>query len=230
MLTLSRGAEERTVAVKPVSKSEENTLAYEDWVAERRHLVDSLSNGRLGYLHIRAMNQPALDRFQRELISQTAEREGLVVDVRYNGGGWIAVHLLGMLERRPFVMRNFRGGDMVSENKTRAYGVEKPMTLLINHYSASNSEIFAEGWRRLGLGKIVGYPTAAAVIGTAAYELIDGTICRRPSWGAWTVDMENLEGNGRRPDIQLFNTLTDWNAGRDLQLERAVQEMLTELR
>lgn len=230
ILTFGRGGQERTAPVKPVSRSRASTLAYEDWVASRRRLVDSLSAGRLGYLHVRAMNQPALDRFERELISQTSEREGLVVDVRYNGGGWIAVHLLGMLERRPFVMRNFRGGDVVSESKMRAYAVEKPMTLLINHYSASNSEIFAEGWRRLGLGKIVGYPTSAAVIGTAEYALIDGTMCRRPSWGAWTVDMENLEGNGRQPDLLLFNTLTDWNAGKDPQLQRAVEELLVELR
>ena len=222
--------ERRLRLVKPVSRSQANTLAYEDWVASRRRLVDSLSQGRLGYLHVRSMNQPGLDRFQRELVGQTSEREGLVVDVRYNGGGWIGVHLLGMLEREPFVMRNFRGGDVVSENKTRAYAVEKPMTLLINHYSASNSEIFAEGWRRLGLGPIVGYPTSAAVIGTAPYELIDGTICRRPSWGAWTLDLENLEGNGRRPDISVFNTLTDWNSGRDPQLERAVEQLLVELR
>jgi Tol biopolymer transport system component len=221
---------ERTVAVKPVSRSAASDLDYEDWVATRRKLVDSLSGGRLGYLHVRAMNQPALDRFQRELTDQTTHYEGLIVDVRYNGGGWIAVHLLGTLERQPFVLRNFRGADAVSENKTRAYAVEKPMILLINHYSASNAEIFAEGWRRLGLGKIVGYPTSAAVIGTAEYGLIDGTFCRRPSWGAFTVDMENLEGNGRKPDIAVFNTLADWNAGRDMQLERAVTEMLTELR
>ena len=216
--------------IKPVSKGRANTLLYEDWVETRRRLVDSLSDGRLGYLHIRAMNQPALDRFKRELADQTANYDGLVIDVRFNGGGWISVHLLGMLERQPYVLRNFRGAATVSENKSRSFAVEKPMILLVNHFSASNSEIFAEGWRTLGLGKIVGYPTSAAVIGTSAYRLIDGTICRRPSWGAFAVDMENLEGNPRRPDIEVFNTQYDWNAGRDPQLEAAVEEMLADLR
>jgi len=229
-VTLQGTGGERTIAVKPVSKTDNATLRYENWVAGRRRMVDSLSSGRLGYLHIRAMNQPALDRFKREIVAATADHEGLVVDVRYNGGGWIAVHLLGMLERQPYVLRNFRGGGTVSENKSRSYAVEKPMILLINHYSASNSEIFAEGWRKLGLGMIVGYPTAGAVIGTSEYPLIDGSHCRRPSWGAYTVDMENLEGNGRRPDIELFNTQTDWGSGRDPQLERAVEELITELR
>jgi C-terminal processing protease CtpA/Prc len=220
----------QTAAVKPVSKSRHNDLRYEHWVESRRGYVDSVSEGRLGYLHIRAMDQRALDRFKRELADQTANYEGLVIDVRFNGGGWIAVHLLGMLEREPFVLRNFRGYGTVSENKSRSYAVEKPMILLINHFSASNSEIFAEGWRTLNLGKIVGYPTSAAVIGTAAYRLIDGTICRRPSWGAYTLSMENLEGNGRVPDIQLFNTQHDWLSNRDPQLQRAVEELLAELR
>ena len=175
-------------------------------------------------------HQTSLDRFKRELADQTANYEGLIIDVRYNGGGWIAVHLLGMLERQPFVLRNFRGAETVSENKSRSFAVEKPMILLINHFSASNSEILAEGWRRLNLGKIVGYPTCASVIGTSAYRLIDGTICRRPSWGAYTVDMENLEGNGRQPDILLFNTQNDWISGRDPQLVAAVEEILAELR
>jgi len=218
------------VAVKPVSRSANRDLYYEQWVAARRRYVDSLSDGRLGYLHVRSMDQASLDRFMRELADQTANHEGLVVDVRYNGGGWIAVHLLGMLERQPYVLRNFRGSTTVSENKHRSFAVEKPLILLVNHYSASNSEIFAEGWRRLGLGKIVGYPTVAAVIGTSAYPLIDGTICRRPSWGAFTLDMENLEGNGRRPDIRIFNTQNDWLSGRDPQLKRAVEELLADLR
>ena len=229
ILTLRSGAGEKDVAVKPVSSGANRTLWYNAWVDGRRRYVDSISSGRLGYMHIRAMNQPALDKFKRELISQTSDHEGLVIDVRYNGGGWIAVHVLGMIERQPFVMRNFRGANIVSENKSRSYAVEKPMILLINHYSASNSEIFAEGWRTLGLGKIVGYPTPGAVIGTSAYPLIDGTICRRPSWGAFTVGMENLEGNGRQPDINIFNTQHDWISGHDRQLQRATEELLGEL-
>lgn len=219
-----------TVDVKPVSSGNEADLLYEEWVQDRRHLVDSLSNGRLGYVHIRSMNQPGLDRFQRELVDQSSTYEGLVLDVRFNGGGWISVHLLSMLERAPFLLRNFRGSQPTSESKMRSFALEKPGIMLMNQYSFSNAEIFAEGWRRLGMGKIVGYPTGAAVIGTAEYTLIDGSSCRRPSTGAFTLDMENLEGNPRKPDIQVFNTQADWTSGRDPQIEAAVTELLSELR
>lgn len=229
-LTFKGAADLTHATVRPVSKGRNNTLRYDDWVTRRRRFVDSVSNGRLGYLHVRAMNQPALDRFTRELADQTSSYEGLVIDVRYNGGGWIAVHLLDMLERQPYVLRNFRAANTVSENKSRSYAVEKPMILLINHFSASNSEIFAEGWRKLRLGKIVGYPTAAAVIGTSSYRLIDGAVCRRPSWGAYALDMENLEGNSRLPDIHIFNTQNDWISGGDPQLLRAVEELIIDLR
>lgn len=229
-LVFKGSADLKHVTVRPVSKSRNNTLRYEDWAFTRRQFVDSVSNGRLGYLHVRAMNQPALDRFTRELADQTSSYEGLIIDVRYNGGGWIAVHLLDMLERQPYVLRNFRAANTVSENKSRSYAVEKPMILLINHFSASNSEIFAEGWRELKMGKIVGYPTSAAVIGTSSYRLIDGAVCRRPSWGAFTLDMEDLEGNPRRPDIHIFNTQSDWISGGDPQLLRAIEEMITDLR
>jgi len=224
------GEGDLTLDVKPITAGAEGDLLYEEWVQWRRHLVDSLSSGRLGYLHIRSMNQTGLDRFRRELTDQSADYEALVVDVRFNGGGWISVHLLAMLEREPFLLRNFRGVRPLSESKLRSYALEKPAIMLMNQFSNSNAEIFAEGWRRLGLGKIVGYPTGAAVIGTGEYELIDGSFCRRPSTGAYTLDMENLEGNPRQPDIKVFNTQADWLSGRDPQLETAVTELLTELR
>jgi len=226
----SNTSDKLTVDVKPVAMSAEADLAYEEWVASRRALVDSASGGRLGYLHIRSMNQPGLDRFKRELTDQTAGYEGLIVDVRFNGGGWISSELLAMLERQPFVMRNFRGSAPLSENKMRSFAVEKPGIMLMNQYSFSNAEIFAEGWRRLNLGKIVGYPTGAAVIGTSDYALLDGSFCRRPSIGAFTLDGQSLEGQPRQPDIRVFNTQTDWLSGRDPQLETAVKELLAELR
>jgi tricorn protease len=103
------------------------------------------------------------------------------------------------------------------------------MTLLINNYSASNSEIFAEGFRKLGLGKIIGEPTAGAVIGTSSYQLIDGTGMRRPSWGAYSAEMEDTEIYPRRPDIFVENLPDDFMNGKDPQLVRAVDELLKEL-
>ena len=98
------------------------------------------------------MSEKELKRFKERLVSIAEHKEGLVIDVRDNGGGFIAVHLLGMLVKTPYFLRNFRDFPVTSENKMRSKALEKPMTLLINNYSASNSEIFAEGFRQLKLG------------------------------------------------------------------------------
>ncbi len=223
------GKEGQDFTLKPISSGALRSLAYNDWVEGRRHMVDSLSGGRLAYIHIRAMSGSRLEKFKEELVSIAEAKEGLVIDVRNNGGGNIAVHLLGILVKTPYFLRNFRNFPVTSENKMRSEALEKPMTLLINNYSASNSEIFAEGFRKLKLGKIVGEPTAGAVIGTGSYTLIDGTRIRRPSWGAYTTEMEDTDLIRRQPDIFVENLPDDFINGRDPQLVRAVEELMKEL-
>ncbi len=217
------------VAVKPVNYATWNNLEYEDWVEHNRHLVDSLSRGRLAYLHIKAMNQPALDRFEEEIVTKTRGKDALIVDVRENGGGWIAVHLLGMLERKPYIMRTFRDTQPVSENMHRSKAWENPMALLINNYSGSNSEIFTEGFRKLKLGPIIGTPTGSGVIGTSQYHLLDGSEIRRPSWGSFTVDMKDTDLQPRQPDIMVERLPHDYLNHHDPQLVRAVQELMKQL-
>ncbi len=223
------GGTEKKLYVKPISAGAQADLVYADWVEARRNAVDSLSGGRLAYLHIRAMSRSKLDVFRQELVSIAEYKDGLIIDVRNNFGGNIAVHLLGILVKTPYVLRDFRGFPATSENKMRSKAYEKPMALLINNYSASNSEIFAEGFRKLGLGKIIGEPTAGAVIGTSSYQLIDGTGIRRPSWGAYSAEMEDTEIHPRKPDIFVENLPDDFMNGRDPQLVRAVDELLKEL-
>jgi Tol biopolymer transport system component/C-terminal processing protease CtpA/Prc len=217
------------VAVKGTEFGPIYALSYDYWVEQRRRLVDSLSDGRLAYIHIRRMYPDALEKFKLEIVNETQDKDGVVLDVRYNGGGNIAVHLLGILIKEPYIYRNFAGYPVISENKMRSKALEKPSILLINNGSGSNSEIFAEGYRKLGLGTIVGERTAGGVIGTASYYLIDGTRIRRPSWGCYTTDMENLELVPRYPDITVEKLLTDVVKGRDPQLERAVKELLEQI-
>ncbi|MBD3217077.1 MAG: hypothetical protein GF310_02285 [candidate division Zixibacteria bacterium] len=231
IFTVSKSPDGRRydVAVKGGGFGEVRDMAYDYWVQERRRMVDSLSNGRLAYLHIRRMYPSALEKFKLEIVNETRDKEGVVLDVRFNGGGNIAVHLLGILIKEPYIYRNFAGYPVTSENKMRSKALEKPSILLINNGSGSNSEIFAEGYRKLGLGKIVGVRTSGGVIGTASYYLIDGTRIRRPSWGCYTTDMENLELVPRYPDITVENLLTDVMKGGDPQLERAVKELLNQI-
>ncbi len=214
--------------LKPKSSVEDDV--YNDWVGQKRSMVDSLSGGCLAYIHIQAMSTSGLARFKENLIAVAEPKEGLIIDVRDNGGGYIAVHLLEILVKTPYFLRSFRDFPVTSENKMRSKALEKPMALLINNYSASNSEILAEGFRKLKLGKIIGEPTAGAVIGTGSYALIDGTRVRRPSWGAFTLEMEDTDLVPRQPDILVENLPDDLINGRDPQLVRAVGELMTELK
>lgn len=223
------GGKGEAINLKPISTSKIRDLEYKDWVEGRRHVVDSLSGGKLAYIHIPRMSRGRLEIFKQELVSIAEPKDGLIIDVRDNGGGNIAVHLLGILVKTPYFLRNFRGSPTTSENKMRSKALEKPMALLINNYSASNSEIFAEGFRKLKLGKIIGEPTSGAVIGTSSYTLIDGSRIRRPSWGAYTAEMEDIELKSRQPDILVENLLDDFMNGRDPQLVRAVEELMSEL-
>lgn len=228
-VTDKAGGKGTEIEIKPESGSAEFNHRYEAWVMRNRAIVDSLSNGRLAYLHIRGMNQPSLERFEQELVNVAETKLGAIVDVRFNGGGWTAVHMLGTLVKSPYIMRTFRGEPPISENKMRSKAWERPLALLINSSSGSNAEIFAEGFRKLQLGPIIGTHTSGAVIGTSSYELIDGTRIRRPSWGAYTTEMEDTDLAPRHPDIVVENLPDDFVNGRDPQLIRAVQELMNRI-
>ena len=191
-------------------------------------MVDKLSGGRIGYLHIQAMNAPSLRRFEKEL-REYRHKEAMVIDQRWNGGGNIEQELLAILVQRQYQVWQPRG----TEATTRPFnGFFGPKVVLQNWRSGSNAEMFPAGFRALGLGKVIGTPTAGAVIGTGSYSLIDGSTVRTPGVGVFLADRErtNLENYGVRPDIHVENTPEDNLAGRDRQLEAAVQHLLSELK
>jgi tricorn protease len=105
-----------------------------------------------------------------------------------------------------------------------------PMVVMQNERSGSNAEMFPAGFRALGLGKVIGVPTAAAVIGTGSYTLLDGSTIRTPGTGVWTVDGENMENWGVPPDVYVDNLPGDFLKGRDAQLEKAVEVLRAELK
>ncbi|HEX8098296.1 MAG TPA: S41 family peptidase, partial [Pyrinomonadaceae bacterium] len=214
--------------IETVSTGAYGQLRYERWVKQRREMVDKLSNGRVGYIHIQAMNPPSLRRFEKEL-RQYRDKEAMIIDERWNGGGNIEQELLGILVQRQYQVWQPRG----AEPTTRPFaGFFGPKVVLQNWRSASNAEMFPAGFRALGLGKVIGTPTMGAVIGTGSYTLIDGSTVRTPGTGVFLADQKrtNMENYGVRPDIFVENTPEDNLAGRDRQLESAVEEMLKELR
>jgi tricorn protease len=214
--------------IEPASPGNFSQLRYERWVKERRAMVDKLSGGRVGYVHIQGMNQPSLRRFEKEL-REYRNKEAMVIDQRWNGGGNIEQELLAILVQRQYQVWQPRGTEATSRPLAGFFG---PKVVLQNWRSASNAEMFPAGFRALGLGKVIGTPTAGAVIGTGSYSLIDGSTVRTPGVGVYLFDKArtNMENFGVPPDIHVENKPEDVLAGRDPQLEVAVQELLKQLR
>lgn len=216
----------RTVKIKPISFGQWSNLEYEARVKHTRALVDKLSNNRLAYLHIHGMDPVSLRRFERELWSDAMSKDGLILDIRGNGGGNTHDAILAALERRVYGYTQPRDGLRVTQPE-QAW--TKPIVLLIDENSYSDAEIFPAGFRSLKLGKIVGVPTPGYVIGTYGGQLVDGTTFRLPSWGWYTLDGKNMENLGIPPDITVENAPEDVVVGRDKQLEVAVQTALKQV-
>jgi tricorn protease len=231
--TTAAGAGERTVRIRAVTSL--GDIKYEEWVNTNREFVEEESGGRIAYVHIRSMNQPSLERFQNE-INQFWDKQGIVVDIRYNGGGNIDQELIDILERRPYQFWNSRWGSRAWGRRPRQ-AIAGPKVMLVNSRSGSDSEVTPLGFRDLGLGRIVGTPTSGAVIATGSYSLLNGGSIRTP--GSLVVQWDpskpnnygiNLENYGVAPDVWARNTPADELRGFDRELKAAVDEALKMLR
>jgi tricorn protease len=215
-----------TVELEPLSPQAESNLEYENWVYSRKKLVEKLTNGQIGYVHIRAMDAPSLQKFQEDLIDNR-DQQALIIDERFNGGGGIDQELLEILnQRKQYQMTRGRGSVDVPRPVHAFYG---PMVVLQNERSASDAEMFPEGFRALGLGKIIGTPTMGAVIGTGSFGLLDGSQIRTPGYGVYTARGENMENYGVQPDIFVDNGPADFLSGRDRQIEKAIESLWQEI-
>lgn len=228
-LTVRRGGQDLTLNLRGASSVIAADLAYEQFVEQRREEVSRLSNGKLTYFHIEGMNQPATDRFFAESRAFGEGKSGAVVDVRWNGGGNTANQILDSIRTEKWLERRFRSnpGFPVSEEMFRGEALEMPTVIMTNQYSASNAEIFSEGYRRMKLGTVVGEPTGGNVLTVAGrYGLWDGGGVQIPFISIFTVNGESLEGIGRRVDVDVRYDPNAWLDGRDNQLEVAVRELL----
>lgn len=219
----------RTLRLKPVDSL--RNIKYEEWVHQNRKRVDSLSGGKIGYVHIRSMSRGPLRRFENE-IDQYWDKNGMIIDIRFNGGGNIDQELIDILERRPYEYWNSRRGGRSWGRRPRQC-IAGPKVMLINWRSASDSEVTPQAFRDLELGRIVGNPTYGAVIATGGYGLINGGRIRTPGALVTTYDPTqpnnygiNLENFGVAPDVWIENSPDDELAGRDAELEAAVAEAL----
>jgi len=241
LLEVVNNGDTREVVIWPTNSL--STQLYDAWVDDRRALTDTFSNGKLGYLHIRGMNWTSFERFERELMAAGYGKDGIVIDVRYNGGGWTTDYLMAVLSVKqhsytiprgatPDITKNhrqFRDAYPFAERLPLSAWT-KPSIAMSNENSYSNAEIFSHAYKALGIGKLVGRPTFGAVISTGSYGLVDGSSVRMPFRGWWVKESgENMEKVPAVPDIEVFNPPAYKAKGVDPQLQRAVQELLKDL-
>jgi tricorn protease len=217
--------EPRRVVVVPLRG--ERRLRYQDWVAGRRSLVRELSQGRLGYLHIPDMMGEGWAHFHRDLRTEMT-RDGLIFDVRGNSGGHISQLVVEKLARRVIAWGLGRW------QRPETYPLEArrgPLVTVADEFAGSDGDIVTAAIRLLGLGPVVGTRTWGGVIGIEGYqELVDGTGITVPQYAFSFVDYGwSVENYGVDPDVEVLNTPDDWAAGRDPQLETAVQLALEAL-
>lgn len=236
-LTIRTGKKEIKVYVRPQGRYSLGYLRYDEWVKERRELVEELSDGKLGYMHIRGMGDQSLQRFEAQLFSVGSGKDALVIDVRNNGGGSITDQLLAMLQvKRHAVTYPRDGGPGYPQGRLPLYSWVKPIIVLCNEHSFSNAEIFSHAIKTLGRGKLVGIPTPGGVISTGWERLLDGSSFRLPLRGWYFgTDLErdanrNMEGNGAVPDIIVPIAPGQIEAEEDIQLETAVRNLIQSLK
>ncbi|MCS6902752.1 MAG: PDZ domain-containing protein [Candidatus Bipolaricaulota bacterium] len=218
----AKGENSRTVSVKTLIA--ETPARYREWVEKKRKFVHEQTNGRVGYVHIPNMGPIGYSEFHRYFLSEI-DREGLIIDVRFNGGGHVSELILEKLARRRIAYVKSR---WFGEQPYPTDSVGGPMVALTNEYAGSDGDIFSHNFKLLKLGPLVGKRTWGGVIGIwARHSLVDGGITTQPEFSFWFKDVGwTVENYGTDPDIEVEHRPQDYVAGRDPQLERTVQEVL----
>ncbi|WP_027137370.1 S41 family peptidase [Gaetbulibacter saemankumensis] len=240
-LNVNRANEKREVLIRPeYSNQRENYLA---WVKERKRLTDKYSNGKLGYVHIEGMNWQSFEEFERELTAAGYGKEGIVIDVRYNGGGWTTDYLMAVLNVKQHAYTVPRGAAENLEKEHTKFknhypyserlpfaAWTKPSIALCNSNSYSNAEIFSHAYKSLEIGTLVGEPTFGAVISTGSASLMDGSMVRMPFRGWYNKETgKNMDFVPAMPDILVKQHPGDKAKGVDLQLKAAVDALLKQI-
>lgn len=202
----------------------ETGAVYRAWVNQNRDRVHALSAGRLGYLHIPDMGARGFAEFHRGFLSEV-RREGMVVDLRFNGGGHVSALLLEQLARRRL------GFDQTRWQGAIPYPTESvagPIVALTNELAGSDGDMFSHAFKLMNLGPLIGKRTWGGVIGIwPQHALVDNTVTTQPEYSIWFRDVGwSVENHGTDPDIEVEITPNDYLQGLDPQLDRAVTECL----
>ena len=206
----------------------ESPARYRRWVEDNRAAVHRATDGRVGYVHIPDMGPKGYAEFHRGYLTEI-DRDALIVDVRYNGGGHVSQLILEKLARRRLGYDLSRWGGLIP------YPVESvagPLVALTNEHAGSDGDIFCHSFKLMKLGPLIGKRTWGGVVGIyPRHALVDGTITTQPEYSFWFEDVGwNVENYGTDPDIEVDITPQDYASGRDPQLERGITEIMEMLK
>ena len=220
------GKNRHTVIVNPISS--ENDLIYLQWVQHNRDYVTQQSDGKIGYLHVPDMGPAGIYEFIKWYYGQI-RKQGMIIDVRGNGGGNVSQMLINRLDRGHVFMDYNRGMDNVGTYPSAVF--TGPLVALLNEDSGSDGDIFPAAFKALELGPLIGKRSWGGVIGiTSLGALIDGGTVYVPQFGTASAAGEwTIEGEGVSPDIEVDNPPEAVLRGEDPQLDRAIQEALQRL-
>jgi tricorn protease len=215
----------RHVVVKPIEK--EISLREAAWIAHNRAVVDKLSGGRIGYVYMSDMEQLGLQQFIRQFYGQL-DKQALIMDDRWNGGGFIAPYALERLRRVLVTLGTNREGAVYTEPQEVING---PKVALLNHWSASDGDIFPYLFKQYGLGQLVGTRSWGGVRGIRGnWRMMDGGYVTIPEDALYTPDrVWSVENHGVDPDVEVENMPADLLAGHDAQLETAVDLLMKQI-
>ncbi len=227
LLVITDGVTKKELTVKPVGAGEESNLLYKRWVRRNQDEVDRVSNGQLGYVHIPGMNDGAYRTTYEEVMGKFANRKGIVIDTRFNGGGDLVADLAMFLSGKKFM-------DYTTDTRSNGYEPNfrwtKPSISIAGEANYSDGHCYAFTYQALQLGKLVGMPVPGTCTFAGWESLQDNTIrWGVPPLGCKDAKGQYLENHQTEPDIKVMNEYNVVSKGKDQQLEAAVNELLKEI-
>ncbi len=213
--------------VKPITQGEEGELRYQRWVERCRFLVDSLSGGKVGYVHVRGMNDSSYRTVYEDALGKNGSKDALVVDTRFNGGGWLHDDLVTFLNGKKYMTFMPPNQNIGSEPQFKWH---RPSIVVMSESNYSDAHMFPYAYKELGIGKLVGMPVPGT--GTAVWweTLQNGMVFGIPQIGMVGNDGKYLENTQLEPDILVPNEPGAVSKGRDQQIEAAVKELMKNLK
>jgi C-terminal processing protease CtpA/Prc len=230
LITLEDPTTKRTfdAVVKPIAPHEESELLYQRWVKKMRAMTDKLSGGKIGYTHVRGMDDGSFRESYSEILGRMVDKQALIVDTRFNGGGWLHDDLATLLSGKKYADFTPRGQYIGSEPMKKWY---KPSVVLMSESNYSDAHGFPFAYKALGIGKLIGMPVPGTMTAVWWERVLDNTIYFGiPQVGVQDLNGKYLENQQLDPDIRVPQHPDLIAFNRDEQIEKAVEELLKDVK